>query len=482
MALGALLACDGTEAVNGTGSGADMGNGPVDLGPPPDVTGPPLQGVLQVLGSSEPLAAAAEDDRVWLQDLDGLHRIDPTGSVTLDGADGTLVSVAQLGDDETLIATDRGLFVAFDETLVRSPLSSSLRGSITDMVAAESEFWLATAAGIQVVRDGRVDDVLPTGLQSSGCRLAVGAPTLDGSAVWAACGADLYGISLLRSRAHPEDFEAGAGVGVDSNLRLWAIDVEGALHSRAVDGRWHRHDAIESVRSLAADPSRPDVWFETEDGLFVYDQTRFQAVTGVPNPRLLGLAPDAGALVAREGALLQVLTERRVRLTGLESDGILPGFTTVQIRPLDPASVDEVTASLDGEARPVSPSGAGVWTVSIDPADLDEGSHELRVQVHYTDGETVPAAVRFTWFVGPPPNWFDDVQPIFEQNCALCHAAGASARQLDSAEIWQQQIDSILVNIRNDRMPLPPLELLTPEQIQKVEGWKAAGFPEGDGR
>jgi hypothetical protein len=45
-------------------------------------------------------------------------------------------------------------------------------------------------------------------------------------------------------------------------------------------------------------------------------------------------------------------------------------------------------------------------------------------------------------------------------------------------EQWEERIDDILLVVSSGAMPLPPNPPLDPAMIARIEGWKAAGFPE----
>jgi hypothetical protein len=115
----------------------------------------------------------------------------------------------------------------------------------------------------------------------------------------------------------------------------------------------------------------------------------------------------------------------------------------------------------------------------LEPAALGDGPHSLEVRVEHDD-ETPAVVVRvdFAVRVDVPPGWDADIRPIFSAECALCHGSGGSARDLGAKRDWVEQVDAILENVRQGRMPLPPNPPLNPESVGLIEAWRAAGFPD----
>lgn len=78
-----------------------------------------------------------------------------------------------------------------------------------------------------------------------------------------------------------------------------------------------------------------------------------------------------------------------------------------------------------------------------------------------------------------PPTWEDDIEPLYEASCGLCHSATGSANlKLFEREHWVEEIDKVLTMVSLGSMPLPPIPLLDPVEIQMIEDWELAGFPE----
>lgn len=86
------------------------------------------------------------------------------------------------------------------------------------------------------------------------------------------------------------------------------------------------------------------------------------------------------------------------------------------------------------------------------------------------------------------PSFEDDIQPIFQNNCAIsgCHDQGSQA----DGKIWETYVQisegvdngEVLCAIKrneNDCIPMPPVEYepLTNRQIQMIECWEEHDLP-----
>jgi hypothetical protein len=70
--------------------------------------------------------------------------------------------------------------------------------------------------------------------------------------------------------------------------------------------------------------------------------------------------------------------------------------------------------------------------------------------------------------------WEDDVAPIYEAKCAMCHGPNSVANDLSTMEDWIDNIANILIRVKTD-MPAndPPLE---PNLTALIEAWSDGGF------
>jgi hypothetical protein len=155
----------------------------------------------------------------------------------------------------------------------------------------------------------------------------------------------------------------------------------------------------------------------------------------------------------------------------LAEDASLLEATSVTITATNSESVTSLELTLDGS--PMEISVAPPWTVDLEPMTIAPGSHTLSVTIRYDDEDQVSAVLNFMG----PPGWLSDIEPIFVARCAQCHGNRPDARSLETRMSWIDDFDLIVFDVESGRMPLG-MDALTPEQVQTVKGWGAAGYPE----
>lgn len=404
-----------------------------------------------------------------------------TGTVTTLGPGPGEVRAMAVRGEAALVAGSQGLAVLEGDVLGTSPLGAALPGPPSRLLTVPGrvglEVWLAGDGWLRLWRDGQVYTIAPGDLPLRAPELAFGAAAGGQSAVWVAAGGALYAIVAEAdgTRAYPEVVDLPVGqLAVDARRTLWVVDASGQLRSRRADDRWRIHDAVHGVQAVAASPSSGQVWIQTMTELWRYDGTEFRRALDPPAGRPLGVASAGSLLWASANGLARLYGERSARFVGLREGGLLLATTSVELLPVAAATVRSVTATLDGGSIPIS---AAPYRVTLDPAVIADGVHQLVATVTYQDGAEVQGSLRFSHYEGPPPSWAADIEPLFLDRCALCHGERGSARRLDSATTWTEQIESILLNLRTRRMPLAPSAPFTEAELGLVEGWQAAGFP-----
>lgn len=458
----ALVACD-----------AGTIDAPADAGlAPPDRVGQPLDAVLDPLpGRAIRYAAAVADGTILADSPAGLLRVRTSTAVPIGTEAGLVAAVGQL-DGTALVAGALGLFAVVDDRLEPSPITDAIGAIVPSDLAVtdDGRVWIASNRGLFEWRGGASVRIDPAGLPSADARLSFGAPIDGAPAMWVLSAGQLYGVTLDAASAHPQAFDADIGsLATASDGTLWIV-VQGTLHSRATSEDWRAHDAIvDAVRVVAADDGA--VWIETMDGTWRHHDGEFREVRGVPRP--VHSAATEGSVLAGE-RLTRVFPTLSITFTGLDEGALVRNATEVALKPLLAERLVSLEATLDGAAIDI---GTGPWSVRIDPTALTDGTHILSATATYDDGATVTSVRRFSYFAGPVPNWQDDVAPLFAEHCEVCHGARASARKLDTIALWREEIDLILFNVREGRMPLMPNRALTAAEIGVIEGWAAAEFP-----
>jgi hypothetical protein len=132
------------------------------------------------------------------------------------------------------------------------------------------------------------------------------------------------------------------------------------------------------------------------------------------------------------------------------------------------ATSDGLWRHEDGLFGPVDDGALGSW-LTVDDSGSIIGSNVETVWRMGVGEEPLPP---------PPPTWTQDIAPISDARCVLCHGPGAlGAAQMYQREQWEERIDDILLVVSSGAMPLPPNPVLDPAMIARIESWKAAGFP-----
>ena len=427
-----------------------------------------------------PAAAPLADGRVIAETPDGLALISDDATLALDFPPGTPLELepgalraAALVDGELLIAADAGLFALVDGLLLPSPLGA-LVAEVTGLHStADGALWLVDADGLHVWREGELSRVTPAEMTGVDGPAAVG-QWADTSTLWVADDAALYAIGFGRDglQAWAVDAEARIeAVAVNDDGGVW-LSMAGALWHLAADGTWQDFALPFTITGLAASSAAPDVWINAGGTLWQHRDGRFRPVEGIPAYASLRAEADGSVLLFGDDGLHRVRPGRFVRLTGVDATTVVDRELTVVIEPTRPDQVTTVEQTLDGGAP--TPIAGPPWQITLSPATLPEGRRTLRVAVTYNDGERIE--VEATFRVQGPPNWQDDIEPIFIAHCEQCHGPRGGAHIMDSMEIWIEEIDDIIDAIIGNRMPLPPNPAVPADQLELIRSWRDTGF------
>ena len=308
----------------------------------------------------------------------------------------------------------------------------------------------------------------------------------------------------------------GPGVVLIAGAAGLFVVIDGALVLSPLDELLSDVD----VTALAAEPSSDDavLWLTTDEALHLLEGGELFSVTpdGLPtagariawgtrvggDPALWVAADEAVYALthADEGGLLVAALRQEVAAAALAADGddllwVALEDGDLQMREADgswtwfrlPGEVEGLLAhpgapgvwldlegapwfSQDGDFGPLS-EGAPSGLVAVDDVGRgvaidDEGVWLLAVG----DAPTPPDV--------EPPGWAEDVEPLFLAHCEQCHGATGFAHPMFTRDIWIEEIDLILTNVSTGAMPLPPNPPLGEVDIQRIEAWQDAGFPE----
>lgn len=468
-----IVGCGGAESPPGVSP---------DAGLAPDTIRPSITLIEEVLSSDAPYWAGAQSpSAVFAAFEDRLNDIRTATTSALSPVSGRIVGVGA-SEQGLLVAASDGYYIVDGHELVPSPLGNVLElqpfGLMSVTHAGGQELWLAGETGLAVWSAGRVRHLRPEGLPTAQCVMTSGAQVDGEDAVWLACQGTLYALTrtAFGYRAHVQDEVIGArALAADDNQTVWSVDGEGTVWSRSSVGVWRSHDFASNVESVFG--AGNGVWFQTMTGLWHHDNSGFAQVTSPAVTSVYAGLPAGQVLLQTAAGFIRGFTHREIRIAGLQPGALLQAATRLTLHPVEPERVQQVTMTL-GDDEVVLDSD---WGFELDPAALDrDGSYNLVTTAIYDDGEEVQAMLHFSYFAGPAPTWLGDVNSIFDDHCSVCHGVGGGARVLDSSQAWQAEIEDIINNVKSGRMPLPPNRLLSTEQIERIEGWKAAGYPEGE--
>jgi len=462
---------------------------PMMMPPPAPVAGPPLEVGLQTVFTGSPLSVAVLDQgRLLIETSTTAVYISAPGATPVDvgAGPGRMHDVATLEWGQVIVAGDNGFYALESSGLEVSPLSTALPlANVRDLLGVAGptgkyDLWIATNDALHMWRGGRIFRIRPGALPVDNAKLAWGAPVDGKLAVWVASGSVVYGLVVTADGITAQQtLDLGGywtdAMAVDFEGTLWVAS-NGVLRSRNWEGTWFEHDLIPPVRTIAAHPDANDLWIVTDDGLWHHKRGVFRPVSNAPVIDQLVPTPDGTALAVGGGQVVEVFPGRSLRVAGHVEGARLETITEVTIHPDAPTAVRTVTIAVDGSATQLA---GPPWSVTLNPDEFEDGQHELTVEVDYTDGAP-PASAKLTFsvFHQPPPTWSTDIVPLFDDKCALCHGAGATARELQTRALFIDEFERILSAITDGRMPLPPNPPLSPEQVELIIGWRAAGFLE----
>jgi hypothetical protein len=425
------------------------------------------------------------DGRVLVDDARGLllvrDAMDEGTRVGEPNELGDLVSVTRV-DDTTLIVGTSGAYSLRGDELFASPIRSVLGDvAIRSIVATPredstvSDLWVLAGDALYLYRDGELRPIQIPDVAFTEAIIAT-APIRLRRGVWVSAEDRMFellmkGDDLIAS----EIVEAVDAVDMtsDGSGLLWIV-ANGTLYALGLDRVLVEYELPFEPTALHATSGSGDLYIETTSGLWHAMNGEFRPVAGIEADAQLAPGIDGEIFATSTAGLTRVRSRHRVRVLGLEAGERLVGPTTIEIDVPFADRSTGVEASIGSDPMTVLDAPL---RVEVDPTSLSIGAHELVVTVRYGDG-TLPVVLRIPFQVGLDANWNEDVRPIFEARCAMCHGEGGSApTRLDSKTAWQANIETILFNVRERRMPLGQMPLEA-DTIALIEAWSAAGFPD----
>lgn len=452
-------------------------------------------------------AAGLPDQTLYFLSEGAVKRRDRfSGTVTtLSYEDGLLTpydlsSVVQLAPEDVHLLTGKaGVLVVTEDALQRSPLSDALEteGEIHALSApgpdlsdppdgvGEDDLWLSTEVGLRLYRGGHLYQLSTGELPATNAQLCYGPSPMDVPALWVLSERGLFALTERDSTFEVWDY------GYLSNVDAIACTLDGSLWVLQGDDvlrrlppepnqpeRWTPVPLPEPILALWAGEDSPTAWALSSSNTYLITENKIRTVKEPLYPTLRG-GDTNGRLLTQETSveaslLVRRLEGRPVIFSGLQSGAVLRDPIALYLFPTSPELVSEVQVRIDDVPVTVA---TNPWAVALDPLTIAEGLHFLTASVTYSD-LTEPVTTDFDFIVGQfvPPNWEEDIKPIYQKSCSKCHGPGSSAYVLDNAQAWIDMYDTILDYVTAQYMPLPPTDPLTEEQIYTLMEWQKGGF------
>ena len=429
------------------------------------------------LAASGPAVVYAEGD-VW-------SWVDPRDEQVVTsvryGTDGLVLGAGEAGGDR-FVLTDAGVYVLRGDSAVRVGAEALAERDLGTLCGDGRQLWLTPASdgGGAVVWRGDVLAGVSVGDHAASGPVACGGRVDGEEATWVADGPDIHAVvveegrfSLERTDALPGEITALAADGLGLP---WAVAGERLYRLR--DGRWWQLRLGARVHAVFGGSRSAGVWVRTGEG------PRFVPSTDDPRaiaPAQLATEPphgrwvtdDLGRLLVRDasGALSRVSDGRPLWVEGLP-EGEIVDPVAITLHPTLPGEVASIEARLLETGTDLVVEDGLLW---LDPGELPQGRFTLRVVTTYTGGASRRDDVAVVLNgLQDGVTWANDIRPIHEGSCALCHT-NAAETILDGPEAWEAQFDTLLDQVRRGAMPLGREDLL-PEEIARIEAWAEGGF------
>lgn len=383
----------------------------------------------------------------------------------------TLWDAVQMDDGVTYLATDEGLWVV-DRELYETDLNEAMEGPVLSLNGWHDSLWLQGSTETVRVQGGDVMGLSIDGRTVSG-------PVYEGDQPGEAW--------VVLDGFHRVRWQEGRAAILESAPTPWAKRgarsaggiiwaAQGREISRRTLGLWERFLLPERAMEMFADSHAEVVWIRGETLWYVWRGNVVQQVEDLAaDASVLDIDPSGRLLVSIEGRLERWGAGYSALLKGLSPGSQLEGETEVHVVPSFSEQVDTIEAAINGD-----PLEDFQQSASIEPVSLGDGAHEFKVTVTYLDGEKIEVFTPFTVGEFGIPTWEDDMLPIFERYCGLCHD-GDSESVLNTVDSWRERIDSILKYIAEGTMPPQNDATWVPvsaEEVALVRAWRATGMTE----
>ena len=254
----------------------------------------------------------------------------------------------------------------------------------------------------------------------------------------------------------------------DDSETLWVSDGSSLLYQKDKNRRWSAVQTTSSIRTIKGNPKSTDVWIQLEDTTILHQNGTFFEVD-LPDGDWKEVDEYGRLLIQTEDSVLRVSSARTVAVAGIMHHEILEGATTLTFVPTMQESLEHMYAWIDQQPLDID----SLQQAFVDSNDLMSGLHSLRILAIGPEGESI---TEIPFYVGSLPDvkWQDGIDSLTQAHCNDCHGEG-SFLPLNTAALWQENIEVILSEVINNEMPKGG-PYLSADEIQMIRGWKNGGF------
>lgn len=266
-----------------------------------------------------------------------------------------------------------------------------------------------------------------------------------------------------------DDIDGAVGAMAWRGDELWLATASMVYRYVEGDGLYE-FDGLTGVTGLSAF-SGSAVVFTTANGPLAlredgsgFTERDLSAETGgtvVPSHAGRFLASENGALLERT-VVDDFVMWRGVALT---MDG--PAATDVRFLLADPATGASIAIT---DSNLYRLEGGAVFESSFEDAALTQASVTRDGAVWLGDGTSL-----WRYAEIETVTYAEHIAPFFEANCERCHTAVGTARALDTFESWTENVDAIVAQLEERKMPADGMPLVG-GGIDLVKRWKTDGL------
>ena len=369
----------------------------------------------------------------------------------------------QLDVQQSMILLDGTVFIFDGEWLEESPINDILPIPVETAEGHRDNLWLQGAGQLYWYHEGTLQSVSTenhTHLFSYG--------GFDSSAI---ATPQLRILDTSSSTLEIVDYRNDllpTNMTYDKSGVFWVSDGSSFLYQRDTNRRWSAVEATSPILTLKSNPKHPNLWIHTEEMDILHQNGLFFRIE-LPEGDWRNVDEYGRLLLQTEESVVRISSSRTVAVDGIVHNEILDGMTTLTFVPSMEDSLESMHAWIDQQALDINEENQS----AVDSNDFASGAHTLRIVAIGPEGESI---TEIPFYVGALPDvkWQDGIDPLTQAHCNDCHGEG-SFLPLNTAALWQENIEIILSEVISNEMPKGG-PYLNADEIQLIRGWKNGGF------